>query len=214
MFNPERLLGSVLQQALTGGMGRGYRSNNSRRHTYRHDLSTQLGMTLLGVAVAAVEHYFKDSPNSSPAGPSMPPPTSTPPPPPQVAPQVSQQGFAGSVNETIDPLVLVRTMIAAAAADGVIDDQERARILGDSAVHGLSLEETRYLEDLLKSPPTVASLTADIVSRAAATQMYLAALLTVDVDSLAEESFLRSLAEGLGLSADETKTLRAQASGR
>ena len=61
MFNPERLLGQLLQSGLSGGLGRGRKRR--RGGSLLGGLSTgtkaQLGMGLLGVAIAAYEHYSK-----------------------------------------------------------------------------------------------------------------------------------------------------------
>ena len=204
MFNPERILGGIVQEALGGGLRRSYRVSNSRRPSYRRDLSTQLGVTLLGAAVAAAEHFF----SKQSAGESQPHAKSStdarptvPPPPPPTPPTL------------VDPLLLVKTMVAAAAADGRIDDEERTRLLRSSATSELSVEESAYLESLLKSPPSLGAIISEVSSRAVASQVYLAALLAIEIDNVAEEQFLRSLAEGSGLSAEETKTLRAQVVG-
>ncbi len=206
MFNPERLLGGIVKEALGGGLRRSYRVSNSRRPSYRRDLSTQLGVTLLGAAIAAAEHFFsKQSSGESQPQPQATsstdahPPVPPPPPPTPIA--------------SVDPLLLVKTMVAAAAADGRIDDEERTRLLRSSATSELSVEESAYLESLLKSPPSLGAIISEVSSRAVASQVYLAALLAIEIDNVAEEQFLRSLAEGSGLSAEETKTLRAQVMG-
>ena len=62
MFHPERLLGQLLQSGLSGGLGR---SRRKRGGSMLGGLSTgtkaQIGMGLLGVAMAAYEHYTKQS---------------------------------------------------------------------------------------------------------------------------------------------------------
>lgn len=195
MIDAERLLGSIVSEALGGGLRRKYGYSNSRRTRYRSDLSSQLGMTILGVAVAAAEHFF-----SSPKGAADSASGAMPPPPPP-----------GTAPVNVDPMLLVRTMIAATAADGKIDQAERGIILSSLAKNGLSVEERNYLESLLTNPPSVSSIVADVQSKAVAMEVYLAALLAIDVDNVDEEAFLRSLAEGLSLSAEEVKLLRARA---
>ena len=75
MFNPEQLLGQLLKSGLSGGFGKGRK--RKRGGSMLGGMSTgakaQIGMGLLGVAIAAYEHYSQKS-----SAPSSPSPTPSP----------------------------------------------------------------------------------------------------------------------------------------
>ena len=98
-----------------------------------------------------------------------------------------------------DALLYLRAMVAAAAADGQIDAAERDRISRGMKQSGIDEEATRWLERELEAPADVEELAAGITSPEKAAQVYTAARLAIDPDSLQEREFLRLLAEALDL---------------
>ena len=81
MFNPEQLLGQLLKSGLGGSLGGGRK--RKRGGSLLGGMSTgtkaQLGMGLVGIAIAAYEHYTKQNQGSafpaaspSPASPASP----------------------------------------------------------------------------------------------------------------------------------------------
>ena len=92
-------------------------------------------------------------------------------------------------------------MIAAANADGIIDDTERGRILNRLAVAQLSPEEQRFMAEELRQPRTAEEIAAAVEDADMARQVYLASLLAVEVDTLQERNYLKTLAGLLGLDA-------------
>lgn len=197
MFNPEKLLGGLLKQGMRGGRLGG---------------KAAVGMGVLGVAMAAAEHYMNrpqttgttgaPPPPPPPGGPTMTPQTApaigaTPPPPP---PGATSGQAAGGGSSADDAVLLIRAMIAAANADGVIDEQERRTILGRLESVGVSDEERAFLLKELASPAdpgTIAGAAAG--NRELAKQVYAVSLSAITVDTDAERDYLARLAERLTL---------------
>ncbi|HEX2556026.1 MAG TPA: DUF533 domain-containing protein [Microvirga sp.] len=105
-----------------------------------------------------------------------------------------------------DALLYLRAMVAAASADGQIDEAERKRIVTGLTTAGIDQEATRWLEREMASPANVEELSARVTSPEKAAQIYTAARLAVDPDTIQEREFLRQLAESLDLD----QTLKAQ----
>jgi uncharacterized membrane protein YebE (DUF533 family) len=186
--NPERLIASVL----TGGLGRRMPSQTKMA----------VGMGLLGVAIAAIEHFGKQQGAGAPPAGGRPlpppPPPGMPPPPPGVPEPASRDREAA---------LLVEAMAAAAHADGTLDDEERARIVTRAQQAGLAADELDVVERALAAPPAAADLAARAATPALAEQVYAASLMAVRVDSEAERAYLADLAARLRLSPDTTARL-------
>ena len=196
MFDPERLLG----QLVTGSLGNLFGGRG--RSLLGGDIGTKaaLGMGALGVAIAAYEHYTEGNrqntgtPDGTPDGPPPPPPpgaSAVPPPPPPATRAVTPDTPAQE-----DALLLVRTMIAAAHADGRIDDDERRAILARAG--SLDADDRRILETELAEPRSVAQIAA-ATRPGFGPQVYAAALIAVRVDTLEESDWLEQLGFALGL---------------
>src|SRR5262245_52600829 len=95
--------------------------------------------------------------------------------------------------------LLIRTMIAAAAADGRIDAGERQKILGSLRQAGSSPEAQRFLMQEVQRPASPADLAREVSSPEQAVQVYTAARIAVDLDGEEEHAFLRALAAQLGI---------------
>ncbi len=98
-----------------------------------------------------------------------------------------------------DALLFLRTMVAAAAADGRIDEAERSRIVKGLTEAGIDPQASRWLEAEMASPADVEELAANINDPEMAAQVYAAARIAIDPDTLQEREFLRQLAESLDL---------------
>lgn len=96
-------------------------------------------------------------------------------------------------------LSLIRVMIAAARADGHVDDAERARIHDKLALSGLGQDAITFLDDELSKPVDMDGLVAAASSEAQKVEMFTAARLAIEPDSRAERGFLDLLAGRLGL---------------
>jgi uncharacterized membrane protein YebE (DUF533 family) len=97
--------------------------------------------------------------------------------------------------------LVLRAMIAAAKADGRIDEGEMNRIMGHLSSDDVSEAERRFVIEEVRKPLDVADLAASVRTQAQAAEVYAASLLAVDVDSEAERRHLRELAAALGLDA-------------
>jgi len=255
MFDAEKLLGAMLgsglsrhgQDSASGGLGQ------------IGDLATpgkaSMAMGLLGVAMAAFEHFAADrgqpgapaAPGAVPGGPPQPPGAAPPPPPPGTSaasgpapsappPPPGTPAAAGPASSAPPPppgtpaaggptpaapppppgtpdaapaaasepaqdeaLVYVRGMIAAAAADGSIDEQERRKILGQLDNAGLGGEERDFLLREMDRPASIDDLARSVRTPQQAMNLYVCSLMAVEVDTDAERVHLRRLAEALRL---------------
>ncbi len=96
-------------------------------------------------------------------------------------------------------LRLVRAMIAAANADGIVDDAERAAILGNLRAAGLDDEAASFIDREFANPADLAQLAAGIENPNQAAEVYTAARLAIDPDTQEEKDFLAALAAELKL---------------
>jgi uncharacterized membrane protein YebE (DUF533 family) len=94
---------------------------------------------------------------------------------------------------------MTRAMISAAAADGVVSEQERERILGKMREAGLGAEAAKFLDDELAHPASAADIAASVGdNKELAAQVYIAAVYGAHSVSAPEATFLPDLAKALG----------------
>ncbi|MGY3942565.1 tellurite resistance TerB family protein [Aeromonas tecta] len=120
----------------------------------------------------------------------------------------AQQGGATQPSQPLDSLqgqaldaratLLVRAMVAAARADGHIDDAERQKIQQYLTEQGQS-DAARWIEAELARPLDPQALAREVTDMEQATEVYLASLLTVEVDHFMERGYLDELARALKL---------------
>ncbi len=96
-------------------------------------------------------------------------------------------------------LRLVRAMVAAASSDGIVDDTERAAIVGNLKAAGIEAEAVQFLESEFANPADPATLAQGITNPEEAAQVYAAARLAIDPDTADEQAFLQALAGELQL---------------
>jgi uncharacterized membrane protein YebE (DUF533 family) len=108
-------------------------------------------------------------------------------------------GFEPAAASNDHATLLIRAMIAAAAADGRIDEQEQRKILGGLQQTGLTGAAQQFLAREIATPATIDDLAAGVSSPEEAVQIYTAARVTVDPDAKEEHAFLVALAERLGI---------------
>lgn len=203
MFDAGKLLGQVLRDAASGAIGarrRPARRRPSLLGMSTRGMETKVGLGLIGLAVAAFEHFS----HPAAAGPATPPPSpqdarSTPPPPPAPTTAIDHE----------QALHLVRAMICAANADGLIDAQERDGILARAKEGGLGDAEIGALEAELRAPLTLAQLVARTPADLRE-QVYAAALISITPDTDQENQFLDQLATQLALDAKARQDIRQQ----
>ena len=245
MFNPEKLLGQLMGDAMSGQLGGG-----KRKHKRSGGLGgllggggsggglggllgggggggglggllgggggrglsggtkAKLGLGLLGIAVAAYQHY-QQQPQAAPQpvmGGAMPPPLPAagaampPPPPPAAAPSPARVEHA---------MHLLRAMITAAHADGLIDADEREAILGRARDAGLDAESLQALDAEIRAPLTLEQLAVRTPAGQRA-EVYAAALIAITADTEHERDFLARLATQLELDEAARSDIHAQ----
>ena len=96
-------------------------------------------------------------------------------------------------------LALIRAMIAAARADGHVDDEEREQIAGKLAMSGLDEDAAEFIKRELASPLDLDTIISAAKTDAQKLELYTASRLTISPDSRAERGYLDLLAGRLGL---------------
>ena len=110
-------------------------------------------------------------------------------------------------------MLILRAMIAAAACDGVIDSEERSRIIDGLEDAGLEHEAAKFLDHEFAKPASIAELAAAAKTKALATEVYTAARIAIDPNSMRETAFLTELARALKLEPGLVAQIDAAASG-
>ena len=211
MFNAEKLLGGLIRGKTRGGLG-----------GLGGLISSGAALGALGVAMEAVEHFMKKPSGSgtpSPRTGAMPPPMpgSVPPPPPAMTggpaaplpvttpPPSSEPASAAPASAAAESpgdseaVLLIRAMIAAANADGIVDQAERNSILEHLQTIDLSPEEHSFIVQELLSPADLEAIVGSVNSPAMAEQVYTVSLMAIDVDTESECRYMATLADRLGL---------------
>ncbi|MCJ1888340.1 tellurite resistance TerB family protein [Pseudomonas sp. LA21] len=106
---------------------------------------------------------------------------------------------------------ILRAIVAAAKADGHIDDRERQLIDGEIAKLTGDVELQGWLDRELAKPLDPAEVARAATSEEMAAEMYLASLLMIDETNFMERAYLDELARQLSLDAGLKVELEAQA---
>jgi len=145
-----------------------------------------------GLAYKAYQNYRNgDQPAEAPANKEpelLPPPSDT-----EFHPSQAPQGEAEFA------LTLVRAMIAAARADGHIDDEERKKIADRLSLAGVGAEAGQFLREELEGPVDLDALVASAQTDAQKVELYTASRLAIEPESRAERGYLDLLAGRLKL---------------
>lgn len=105
-------------------------------------------------------------------------------------------------------LAVVRAMLAAAYADGVLDANEQKLVDAAMAKADLSPSERAMLANEIPQEETLRLLSAAAKTPHHAAELYAAAVVSAGELNDRETDFLSKLADRLGLNADETKAIR------
>jgi uncharacterized membrane protein YebE (DUF533 family) len=108
-------------------------------------------------------------------------------------------GFEPSAVTNEHAILLIRAMIAAAAADGRIDEKEQQKILCGLKQARLESAAQQFLAREIANPATVDELADAVTSPQQGVQLYTAARIAIDLDLEDEHEFLTALAERLGI---------------
>lgn len=241
MFNPEKLLGKIVGEVVsTNGSWSKKGKKKKGSSSLLGGLASGGGlMTLIGLGVGAYEILKQQGqqaraggmpppapPGASPMGGPPPPPAAAAPPPPPTpggvplsppaAPVVGMPAApVASGPPGLDSAELavrmLQAMVAAAHADGVMDEAEERAVLDRLRGADLDQEEKFFLLDQLHRPKTIEELAAGITDFAVARTMYLLAATAVAIDTEAERAWFDRLARQLGLSREVQVFLEEQA---
>ncbi len=96
-------------------------------------------------------------------------------------------------------LLALKAMIAAAKADGQIDQRERERIMDKMKDAGADDETRDFIAKEAAAPLDIDGLVRQVPDQQTAAQVYAASLLAIKVDTSAERAYLRELSQKLGL---------------
>ena len=120
-------------------------------------------------------------------------------------------GFESRAITNEAALLYIRAMIAAAAADGRLDETEMSKIVGGLKQMGLNREAEQFLANELNNPATTEKLASGVHGDAEAVQVFTAARIAIDLDTAEEHDFLVRLANDLGLDRDLVQHVDATA---
>lgn len=185
-------VGSLAGGAALGGLG-GYMLGSKKGRKFAKKAATYGGMALMaGLAYKAYNNYQSQK-NGAVSSPS----SQTKKIADESAFQIENQNGTNSFGAT-----LISAMIAAAKADGKIDGQEHQAIFSKIEETQLENDEKAFLFDQLNRPMDIDSLVAAATSKEQAVEIYLASLMAIDLDTLAEKAYLSMLAARLNLEED------------
>ena len=117
---------------------------------------------------------------------------------PAALPQESFEHVADDNNES-GQLILMRAMIAAAFADGHIDENERQKIFAQVETMDLSVQEKAMLFDELRKPMSLSALVAEVPDAQTGIEVYAASASAIDLTQPVSEQYLQALANQLCL---------------
>jgi uncharacterized membrane protein YebE (DUF533 family) len=120
----------------------------------------------------------------------------------EVLPPPSDSGFHPAAlpqGEEEFAVVLVRAMIAAARADGHIDDEERKRIGDRLSLAGLDPDEERFLLGELDRPVDIDAIVKAARTEEQRVEVYTASRIAIEPRTRAERGYLDHLAGRLNL---------------
>jgi len=123
--------------------------------------------------------------------------------PVSTAEDIPQQGsrFAPATAADGKPfaLALIRSMIAAANADGHVGAEEQKQIFAAANQGDLDAEDKAFIFDAMQNPLSPDQIAALAGDEEQAAELYLAARIAIDPDHPDEKAFLQSLARSLKL---------------
>tara|TARA_B100002049_G_scaffold237304_1_gene227808 strand:- start:3107 stop:3751 length:645 start_codon:yes stop_codon:yes gene_type:complete len=179
------LLGGVAGSGLTSLMGS--KSKKTGKKVVKYGALAAIG----GLAWKAYKQYSEQKPTTAQATSSRTfdfTPTAMP-----------EQSFNEVIddNHTDGQLLLMRAMIAAAYADGHIDDTERQKIFAQVDTLELSAQEKAMLFDELRKPMQLSALINAVPNAQMGIEVYVASASAIDLNQSISKHYLEALANQL-----------------
>ena len=119
---------------------------------------------------------------------------------PEPEPDLREDEAAAERVSDDEALLLIRAMIAAAYADGVLSEDERAGIMGQIDEAGADEADRQTMQREIADPKPVDELLAQVHDEETAQRFYLASCAAVDPDTERNRTYLSDLRRRLGLS--------------
>jgi uncharacterized membrane protein YebE (DUF533 family) len=200
-MNADRILSRILGGSaasgfaggIAGGLASGLLTSKAGRKFGKKALKAGGVAVIGGLAYAAWSRYREQAAGAS--GPT--------PPDGVLAAETSIEHFVPPVAKVEEfealGLTLLRAMLAAARADGKLDERERAAIREQVVSLDISQSEKSTLMMQLDRPVDIDSLVSAARTPELAAEIYTASLLAIEVDSPAERAYLAMLAARLDL---------------
>ncbi len=155
----------------------------------------------------------QQAPQAAPAGSAAPAPAAPAAALPTEAPPAGSKFLPATAPATDGQpfeLALVSAMIAAANADGHIDQEEQSFIFEKVGELPLDAEDKGFVFDALANPPSLQDIAGMAQGPEQAAELYLASRLAIDPDHPMERAYLEALASRLSLPADLVAHLESQ----
>jgi len=200
MFDAMKLLGSLMgNNGMSSGLGGQLLNGLAGSMSGRGRSGGMNTASLLGSLAMAAFQQFSQSRSSSP---SMSRGFSAP---------SDNMGFSQApafdpVQANQQALIFVRAMINAAKADGVIDDDERQKII--DRLSDVGPEEIQFVRQEMAKPLNMDFLIE--VDPSMASQVYAISLTAIELDTMAELNYLRQLAQQLRLTPQTVNGIHQQ----
>jgi uncharacterized membrane protein YebE (DUF533 family) len=203
MVDINKLLGSFLSSGaatgFAGGLAGGMASKMVSGKTVKKMGSSALkmgGVAAVGALAYTAYKRYNNNQGASNAQTQTTSPTELSAPPPGSAFLPDQNDKAA--NDTLC-MILVRSMIAVARADGRLDAKESQSIFQKIESLGLDSESQNMLVQEMGHPVDMDAIVNSASCPEVAAEIYIASLMAVDVDTAAEKSYLGMLAARLQL---------------
>lgn len=188
MFDTKRILDQLVNSGFAGGMAGGLAGgaianamSGKKAKKYAGTALKAGGLALIGGLAYKAWQSYKDN---KPANEAPPPAAFVPDEP---------------VDSSMLNLLLIRSMIAAARADGNIDSEEHHAIMSRIGELPLNDKEKAFLLEQFVAPLDVAALARDADTEAHAVEMYAASAMLLETPSPAEQQYLEQLGTALSL---------------
>ena len=128
---------------------------------------------------------------------------------PAALPQQSFEQVADENNES-GQLILMRAMIAAAYADGHLDETERQKIFAQVEQMELSIQEKTMLFDELRKPMSLSELVQAVPDAQTGIEVYAASASAIDLQQPVSGQYLNNLANHLCLPRELVSSIHQQ----
>lgn len=98
--------------------------------------------------------------------------------------------------------LMLRAMVAATVADGLVDAAERRRLDEAVTAAGIDRDGRAWLDRELENPAEIDEIADAVDDPDSAARIYAAAALAIDLDTMQEREFLKMLAQALDVPPD------------